>query len=1273
MSSRLYALLLALALAIVPASLSAQIGGSTDIIVGKVVGPDGKPLQGARVEVMSVELQTSRSKTTGADGRYVILFPDGGGQYRVTVRFLGMAPATVPLSRVADEDRLEANFRMSAVATQLDAVVVRGNNNRGGEGPTPGVTERVLTAEQLQRLPIDPTDPNALALLAPGVIGLDATDTSSAAFSVAGQRADQNQVTLDGLTFGSSGSVPAEAVRSTRVITNTYDVSRGQFTGGQVASTTRGGTNAVTGSFGYQLRDPSLDFAGDQDVPQQLGSTYTQHQLSGGLGGPIVKDKAFWFAAVQLRRRVDPLQALTLLDPTTLQRLGVSPDSAAKFLQLVQQYGQPLTVPSVPNDRLSDNASVISRFDYHVTDNQSLMLRLNWQGSTQDAYRTSALSLLPHSGQNRTDGAGAMLQLSSVFGESFLNEVRASYSRDMRNADPYMSGPEGRVRVGETQADGTTAINSFTFGGNSGLPSSGSNDQVEVTNELSWLSSDAAHRFKLGQLLNITTSNSYQNSDQFGSYSFNSLSDFQNNLPASFSRTLTPLQRSSSSLNAAVYMGDTWRQSRALQITYGGRLEGTVYDGRPQYNPAVDSAFGYRTDFLPKEIHFSPRVGFTYTLGLPDQQNGQGGQGGQGDQGGRGGPPGGGFGGGGFGGRGGGFGGGFGGGGGGGGFGGGGSSPYIIRGGIGEFRGRAPAGIFQSAVNATGLPGSQQTLNCIGPAVPTPNWTQYYLDPASVPDACVAGVTNPVFASQRPNVTVFDHDFVAPRSWRASLGVQHRFLTRYSYNVDYSYALGTALYGAQDINLNTTPQFYLASEGNRPVYVPASSIVPATGASNIQASRMNPNYAQVFLASSRLQSKTSQVTLGLGGISQFNLIWNLSYTYMSSRDQTGFAAGALTGGGGQGTAGAGNPNALEWGTSDLQRKHSLVGTVTWNVRPWMDVTSVIRFVSGAPYTPRVAGDINGDGSRNDRAFIFDPANTADTALANGMRALLTGASPAVRSCLESQLGQIATRNSCYGAWTPSLDFQANLRPWLGQSLQRKLTFNVSFTNPLAGLDELLHGPNHMQGWGQPSRPDPNLLYVRGFDPNTNRYIYQVNTRFGDNAVTRSAFRVPFQIALQAHYQVGPDRQREMLQATLDALNGTRSGGRGVFDLKAMLNRVAPNPVQSILDMKDTLKLTPDQVTKLNALADAMNAKNDTLLKTLTDLAEKGAQGKTDPQSVFSVIQPTLQQARNNYLAAVKAAETVLTPEQWKMLPEAVRNPTLQAPRGPGAGGRRPNP
>src|SRR2546427_6285041 len=104
-------------------------------------------------------------------------------------------------------------------------------------------------------------------------------------------------------------------------------------------------------------------------------------------------------------------------------------------------------------------------------------------------------------------------------------------------------------------------------------------------------------------------------------------------------------------------------------------------------------------------------------------------------------------------------------------------------------------------------------------------------------------------------------------------------------------------------------------------------------------------------------------------------------------------------------------------------------------------------MSGPPSTPIAGSDINGDGAKNDRAFIFNPALTADTAIANGMQALLAAAPSPIRSCLRRQLGGIAGPNSCTGPWQASLDLQGNWRPqWFG--LRRRLQIAPLTVDPL---------------------------------------------------------------------------------------------------------------------------------------------------------------------------------------------------------------------------------
>jgi len=1204
----------------------AQVGSTTDIIMGKVLAPDSTPVAGARIEVTSNETGITRRKETNERGEFSILFPDGGGAYRLRASYIGYAPYEVAVQRQADEDRLIVTVRLSRNPQVLRTVTVRASNDRGTQDrPTAGSVERNLSAAQLDRLPVDKGDLAEVATLVPGVIGTAATDSTPAAFSIAGQPTNQNQITLDGLSFG-SGSVPAEAVRATRVITSTYDVGRGQFTGGQVASTTRGGTNNVQGVVSYVLRDPDLEFVDSSSAT--FGQKYQQNSLNLGAGGPIVRDVAFVFGAVSVSRRTNPLSSLLAADPATLARLGASQDSVGRFLTQLASIGVAPTLPGIPDDRLADQASALVRFDYSLGEAHTLTLRGDWRGQAQDATRISALGVPSTGGNLRTTGGGVMVSLTSHLGR-FINEGRVYQTSDRQNTEPYLAIPGGRVTMASVLDDGTRSLTTLQFGGNPSLPQLTRTRLLEATDEISWVSEGGAHRFKLGGLVNEDRSSIGTIPNRYGTFWFNSLADFEANQPSQFTRTISGRDRLAGSNNAALYLGDAWRHSAAFQMTYGLRLEGTHFPRTPTFNPDIETLFGRRTDDAPSEVHLSPRVGFTVMPGARARGAGGGFN----------------------------------------------AASWIFRGGLGEFRGKISSNLVATAVEATGLAGGQSQLTCIGAGVPVPDWSSYLGDPSSVPDACLDGGPTPPTSDptgQRRNVTLFESSFGAPKVWRSSLGASRRFFERYSFNVDASFAYGLNQTGSHDLNLAATPQFTLTDEGGRPVYVPTTAIIPRTGATTINASRLHPEYGSVSELTSDLRSASAQLTTTLGGLTLKGITWSASYTFLRSRDQqNGFG---IAGGGFGGGTTAGDPNVVQWGTSDRERRHSMLATLTFPAKPWLDITAIGRLTAGQRYTPVVSGDVNGDGSRNDRAFVFDPANPAiagDTALVNGMTRLLDNGAGRARDCLREQLGNIASRNSCSTPWTPALDVQLNFKP-SAFGLQRRLTMSVQLQNALVGLDQLLHGDN-LHGWGQPVIPDRTLLYVRGFDSAARRYVYQVNEHFGVPNGRASAYRVPFQIGLQGRLTLGQDPARQQVRQIFGGGNGRRLTRE---DYKARLQRLVPNPFLEAISLNDSLKLalTPEQTARLRALSDSLAPKVDTLTNQIADMLA-GAGANPDPQVIFARMQGKTNEGRKLAEQAINQLQGVLTPEQWAKLPASLKSIPTGRGAGPGGGrgGRRGGP
>ncbi|HEX7023174.1 MAG TPA: carboxypeptidase regulatory-like domain-containing protein, partial [Gemmatimonadales bacterium] len=699
-----FVLMAVLATLIAGRPLAAQVGTTTDVLTGVVRDSAGQPVAEAVVEATSLETQITRTTRTDPRGRYTLLFPDGGGQYRLIVRAIGKTPVMRTIARQADEDRLITNITLGTPVTRLQEIVVRGGRQGpplGGDGgpPTPGTIERAIPAERAARLPIDASDLTILATLAPGVVSVSGNDSTAAGFSVAGQRPSSNSTTLDGLTFGGA-SVPQDAVRNTRVITNSYDVARGQFSGGQVATTTMSGTNSYRGTGNYGLRDRDLSVsAGDSTA---FAQGFTQHQISAGFGGPLVRNKVFFFLSGQGRFRNDGLQSLLSASPASLVRLGLAPDSASRFLDFLALHGLPLSTEDSLTNRTTDNLSSIARLDFMLGNNQTLTVRGDWRNSLSEPTGVGSLSVPASGGTTRSSGGGGMATLSSRFGGRVINEFRAYLSTSSQRGKAFEDLPQGRVQVVSALPDAQTVTN-LSFGGNSGLSQRRGSRDIEISEELSLIPGAGAHRVKAGMLFNRSSSSQVVASNLTGTFSYTTLADLYAGTPSSFTRTLRPSDRNSTSINSALYLGDTWRPTQALQVTLGARLERSQFGNAPLYNPLVEEVFGYRTDRLPRETHFSPRAGFTLTIGGSDQ-----------------GPP-----------------------------------AVTLRGGLGEFRSPIPAALAAAAQSATGLATGESQLFCVGSATPIPDWEAYLLDPSTIPGNCVGGGSGSL-PSQTPQVTVFD-------------------------------------------------------------------------------------------------------------------------------------------------------------------------------------------------------------------------------------------------------------------------------------------------------------------------------------------------------------------------------------------------------------------------------------------------------------------------------------------------------------------------------------
>ena len=1168
-----------------------------DVVRGRVIGPDSAAVEGAKVTVTSLDGNVSRSTRTDKSGRFTVTFPNGEGDYIVSFAALGFAAKHFEIKRTADEEILIADAKLTRAAVNLEAMKVTAPREKVGRNdvqPDISGTERPVTSSALP--PADLGDLAAMAATLPGVQLVPGQNGDPNGFSVLGLGADQNNTTLNGMSFGGS-NLPRDAGVSTSLATSPYDVSRGGFSGGQITIRTRPGSNFITRGMSLNLDAPQMQWT--DRAAQALGQQYSNVSLGGLAAGPLVIDKAFYNISYQLGRRANDYQNLLNTDPLGLQTAGVAFDSVSHFLGILGQSQIPTAIGHIPRDRTSDQGAIFGSLDFAPptsTTGQAYNVTFNGSWNKQSPVGAGATSLPASSGDRTGFNAGLQARHNSYFGFGILEETTLGVSGSHNYGTPYLALPSGRVLVNSTFDDGTSGVQNLAFGGNQSLNTSTSTTSVGLLNQLSWFSASNKHRLKLTTELRRDAYASNQTTNLLGTYTYLSLADLAADQPASFTRQLSPRTSGASQVVGAMSLGDAWRPTNDFQLQYGVRLDGNRFLAEPLENPDVETIFGVRNDHVPSRAYVSPRLGFSWTYGTaPTIASFDGAA----------------------------------------------RVPRaVIRGGVGLFQNTPSTGTIGQALDNTGLPNAVQQLNCVGPATPTPNWASYENNLATIPSLCADATTGGVFANSAPNVSLFANDFAASRSVRSNLQWNGPVLgNRLMATLEGTYSRNLNQSGFVDLNFNSTQRFGLADEAGRPVYVQPTSIVPATGAIASGDARVTPLFSHVSELRSGLQSESRQISLRFSPTT-FNATysWSLAYVYGNVRDEVyGFGNTA------------GNPLGTSWGRSSFDSRHQFVYTLGYNFFNTVNVSWYGQFRSGAPFTPMIAGDVNGDGYANDRAYIFDPATAKDPAVAAGIQSLLDHGSGAARDCLRSQLGQLASRNSCEGPWTSTANLSFTFNPMRVRMPQRAtLSFNLS--NPLGAADLLMHGSNNLHGWGQPAAPDQSLLYVRGFDANNGRYVYEVNQRFGATLPALSAFRLPVVLTAMMRFDVGPTRERQSLTSQLD--RGRRVEGQKIPEqfLRLMYGTGGiPNPMAQILRQQDSLQLTSRQADSIASLNRWYTVRVDSIwapvAKYLGDLPDK-----YDQDAAYDHYLRARRASVDLLAQLAPTVKQILTAEQLRKLP-----------------------
>ncbi len=1140
----------ALLLALSSPSIQAQ-GMRRSTIRGRVTVDSGRPVIGAEVVVVMAPDRAIERTITDSAGRYEVVFDHASGDYLIHADAPGTVAFRKRVTTASSDSILVFDVHLTrVVAQQLSVIRVttrRPKPRRGGDfgvAAGTGGAEQVAAAVIGALRPDQSGDLGAIAATVPGVL------VTSSGASAAGVSSSQNSVTLGGIGFPGD-VIPRDALTTVRVTKSTYDPARGWFGGLQENVELSSGVVGSLKHVHFTVDAPELQYT--DPVSARLGHKFTGFQAGAGGQDHFHYNRLEYNYGAQAGRRLSNVVSLGTAPTAVLAKFGLIPDSVNSLLSALRTAGVPVALRSA--SQVTENASFIGQIGAAPEDWLTFQpVKTVWQlvgyGKllSTTAVGASPTSLFGYSATSTQQQLALQAHLSTFIHGDYLTDARSGLSLSHSYATPNSRLPAGRVLLAAEPSgvqNNASSITPITFGGYDALPG----DLTQGTWE-THASMDFFPRMHSAHHLTLTSDSRFdwvrQSTDVAspGAFTFLTASDVAANRPASFTRTFAVPAGTGKEWNSFIALGDLWRKSDSFQLLYGARLEANRFVGRPAYNPEIASLFGVRTDHLPNTVGVSPRIGFTWIR--------------RGNRGGYATTP---------------------------------LGDFIriptgyVRGGIGEFRGLLSPLLASGVSTLAGLPAGAQSLTCIGPATPTPEWGSYIANPASVPEQCANTYIPSTFSDLAPNVQLIDKAYTAPRSWRANV-VYGSSLGQLTYSVEALASLNLDQPGRVDLNFTGVPVFRTSDE-NRPIFVAPSSIVANTGLVATPTARLSPSFGHVFDNVSRLSSFSRQATItiapDLDGIKWW--FGSLSYTLSNTRAlQSGFDGSTFD-----------SPVNQTWARGDLDVRHQIL-VQSGITKRGIAFTLFGRLQSGFPFTPIIGSDVNGDGLANDRAFIFDPSRSPDTSVATATRALL-GSAGSIRNCLLHQLGRTAGRNSCEGPWSASLNAQVTYSGKL-PLMNHNGTIALAFVNPLGGLDQLLHG-TAQHGWGTPALPDPVLYTVRAFDPSTNRFLYAVNSRFASTQSQAALLRTPFRITLDIRVDLSAPSERQFLDRWVrPGRNGFPGQRVQAAAIRRSYARTAPDAYDVILAESDSLMLSTKQQEALQNAARDYQTKRDAILDSL---------------------------------------------------------------------------
>lgn len=613
-------------------------GTTTSAINGRVFGTGGETLPGATVLALDVPSGSQYGTVTDLDGYYRLPNLNVGGPYKVTISYVGFEPFVKEGIYLQLGQTLKLDANLSEQATAIEGVEIVAQQQDLFDGNRTGA-ETAISMQTIESLPSVGRNLSDYTRLTP-----QARVTQLGGVEIAGMNNRYNSIYIDGAVNndvfgltnqgtngGQTGISPfsVDIIDQISIQIAPYDIKLGGFAGAGINAVTRKGTNEFSGSAYFVMRNEGL--AGktptdNEEVERKKLSEFTSNTYGFRLGGPIIKNKLFFFFNAEIQKDETPQP----FDFATFNG-DVTQDELNQLTTKLKGYGYD---PGAYTDviRSLEGTKIFGRIDYNINKVHKLMFRHQYtEGISTSPANSSTTNLrFANSGiyfPSKTNTTA--IELKSNISSDMSNSLIIGITSVRDDRDP-MGGNFPYVRI----KDGNSNI---YFG----------SEEFSTGNELNQDIITLTDNFELYRgkhTITIGTHNEYYDMynlfirQNFGSYQFNSISDFLNDAPGyQFDRTFSAVDNVTgdgsqaaavfSALQLGFYAQDEIQVNDQLKVTAGLRVDIPMFLDDPKENkdfndnviPILEEhgwdTEGAKTGQMPDvAIMFNPRVGFNYDV-----------------------------------------------------------------------------------------------------------------------------------------------------------------------------------------------------------------------------------------------------------------------------------------------------------------------------------------------------------------------------------------------------------------------------------------------------------------------------------------------------------------------------------------------------------------------------------------------------------------------------------------------------------------------------------